>query len=323
MSVAETRLKRELALEVKGQPVWAYVLRRLSRRPTAVLGVLIVLLSTLVALLAPWLAPHDPTQMTFINYLPPAWVDNAVHAGNPEYLLGTDGVGRDVLSRVLYGFRTSMFAAWMGVPVAGLLGLMVGALAAYQGGRFERWIMRLVDVFYAFPQILFAVLVALILRRTVFGQWLNGIGMVALSYALIAWVGLARLVRSNVLVLKHELFIEAARALGAKNARILWRHILPNLVGMLAVWATFAVPRVILIEVLLSYIRIGIGSYVEGVSLDVMSWGGLFFEGRRVIHSHPTILLFPAMAITLVIAGFVFLGDGLRDALDPRVPDIS
>jgi len=146
--------------------------------------------------------------------------------------------------------------------------------------------------------------------------------MVALSYALIAWVGLARLIRSNVLVLKRELFIEAAHALGASHARILWRHILPNLAGTLAVWATFAVPRVILIEVLLSYIRIGIGSFIEGVSLDVMSWGGLFFEGRRVIHSHPSILLFPAIAITLVTAGFIFLGDGLRDALDPRVPDL-
>ncbi|HSF80682.1 MAG TPA: ABC transporter permease [Anaerolineales bacterium] len=322
MSAVEVISGQEPAREAKGRALWAYALQRIRRRPTAMLGLLIVLFSSLLALLAPWLAPHDPTQMTFINYLPPAWVDNSMHTGNPEYLLGTDGVGRDVLSRVIYGFRTAMFAAWMGVPVAGLLGMLVGALAAYWGGRLERWAMGLVDVFYAFPQILFAVLMALILRRTVFGQWLNGIGMVALSYALIAWVGLARLIRSNVLVLKRELFIEAAHALGATHSRILWRHILPNLAGTLAVWATFAVPRVILIEVLLSYIRIGIGSFIEGVSLDVMSWGGLFFEGRRVIHSHPSILLFPAIAITLVTAGFIFLGDGLRDALDPRVPDL-
>ena len=322
MSAVDALPGQKEARAGKGQALWAYALRRMSRRPIAALGLVIVLLSTLTALLAPWLAPHDPTQMTFVNYLPPAWVDNAMHTGSPEFILGTDSAGRDVLSRVIYGFRTAMFAAWMGVPIAGLLGMLVGASAAYQGGAFERWAMRLVDVFYAFPQILFAVLVALILRRTEFGQWLNGIGMVALSYALIAWVGLARLVRSSVLVLKQELFVEAARALGASHARVLWRHILPNLLGTLAVWATFAVPRVILIEVLLSYIRIGIGSFAEGASLEVMSWGGLFFEGRRVIHAHPTLLLFPAIAITLVTAGFTFLGDGLRDALDPRVPDL-
>lgn len=303
---------------------WKGVRQRLLRRRSAILGMAIVVFFSLVAILASLLAPHDPVTMGSGKqyYLPPAWVKKSAlgRVGDPRYLLGTDTVGRDLLSRLLYGTQASMFISLSAAPIVAALGVSIGLLAGYAGGWVDNLIMRICDVFYAFPSIMLYIMILFMLRRTPLGMWQNGLATLLLALISVGWVGLARLVRAITLVLKNAEFVEAAHSIGASGLHIVWRHILPNCLGAVAVWMTGTIPRMIIVEALLGYIGMSISPATDSSrAFLVTSWGGLFLEGRMAINSHPIMLLAPTVCVALVGVGFTLFGDALRDALDPHV----
>jgi oligopeptide transport system permease protein len=284
----------------------------------------VILFFTLVALLAPLLAPFDPQALHIYDTdLPPVWARN-VPGGiepDPRYLLGTDAGGRDLLSRLLYGTRTSMLVGLVAAPLVAAVGITIGLASGLAGRRVDNLLMRLTDVFYAFPNILFYILMMLILRETPFGTWMGGVAMLIVALVTVSWVGAARLVRGTVLSLKQSEFVEAARSIGVSGGRLATRHILPNTLGPVVVWIAYTIPRLILAEAILGYLGIGLKP-PTGDSSDsffITSWGGLFLDGRRALSSRPWMLLAPAICLTAVAIAFNVLGDSLRDALDPRM----
>lgn len=257
-------------------------------------GGIIVLAMVLIALLADVLSPYDPIKQ---NY-------NAIlEAPSLRHLVGTDALGRDALSRLVHGARTSMTVGIFTQLIVLAIGLPLGALAGYGGGRTDNLLMRFTDIVYAFPELLMVILL-----QTIFG---GSIYMLFLAIGLVAWTNVARLTRGQILSLKEREFVLAARAMGATGAVIIWRHLLPNSLGPIIVTVTFGVPRAIFLEAALSYIGIG-------VKPPTPSWGTMVQDGYGAIFSFPHLVAFPALAIALVMLAFTFLGDGLRDALDPR-----
>jgi oligopeptide transport system permease protein len=296
----------------------------LARNPVAVGSLAVIAFYILITLLAPLLAPYDPlTYHVYDTYRPPIWDRNAPGGIDPDprFVLGTDAVGRDLLSRLLFGTRTSMLVGLIGAALIAAIGIAVGLLSGFAGPRVDNLLMRLTDVFYAFPSIMFYILMMLILRDTRFGTWLGGVAMLVLALALVGWVGAARLVRATVLSIKESEFVQAARSIGASNRRLLLRHILPNCLGPVVVWIAFAIPRLIIAEAILGYLGIGLKPPTgdQSDSFFITSWGGLFLDGRRSISNRPWMLLAPAISLTLVAIAFNLLGDSLRDALDPHM----
>lgn len=294
----------------------AFIPWRKALRSKVVWFSLIVMLTlALAAALAPWLAPHDPYRMHLSqSYLPPMWSRNPITPGNPAYPLGTDRDGRDILSRLIYGTRTAVVLALTAVPLAGLIGALVGILAGYTGGWLETLLMRLTDVVNSLPGIMFLVMAVLILRDLFAPTWLNGMITLIIGFAAVAWVGLARLVRSAVLQIKGKAFVEAARSLGALPLQIVARHVIPNVMHLIMVWMVINVPAVILLEALLGYIGVGVTSSVDGAEFSVVSWGGLFFSGRSALNRNPYILLIPSLCILLISMSFILLGDYLNES---------
>lgn len=268
-------------------------LRTLYRDPLAMIGLGIVLLVALVALFAGLLAPHDPEEMFVI--------DRMMRPGG-AYLFGTDNFGRDLLSRVVYGARTSLRVAIMVAGAATLLGVFVGAIAGYYR-RLDGVLMRVMDAMMAFPSILLALAIMAILGRSVMN--------VAVALTIVYTPAMARLVRSAVLSAKENEYVEALRALGGRDARLLIGHVLPNAVSVIVVQATFIGVYAILAEAGLSFLG-------AGAPPSVPSWGNILAEGREYMIDAPWIMIFPGLAITITVLGLNLLGDGLRDALDPR-----
>ncbi len=270
----------------------------------------------LLAVFAPVITPVHPTRINFNVQadLLPIWQrpDNT----QPGYWLGTDHWGRDIFSRLIYGTRAGTFLAVTAAPLAALIGILVGVLAGYAGGRFEILLMRLADIFSAFPAIMFSVLMVLILRNRPFGLVMNGLLTLTIAFAAIAWVGLARLLRSVVLQIKQRPFVEAARALGGSHGHIIRHHILPNVLSLAAVWVVNAVPQVILLEAGLGYLGVDIVETVQGSEFLVSSWGGLFFYGRNRIYSSPIVLLAPTLCVLLISLSFSLLADYLNQRLN-------
>jgi oligopeptide transport system permease protein len=221
-----------------------------------------------------------------------------------SHLLGTDELGRDVFTRLFYGARTSLAVGLFAQFVVIAIGLPIGAISAYAGGRTDNMIMRFVDVMFAFPDILLIILIRAILGGSIY--------MIFLAIGLVAWVNVARLVRGQILSLKQRDFVTAARAMGAPGRHIVLRHLLPNSLGPIIVLVTFGIPRAIFAEAALSYIGIGIPP-------PTPSWGTMIRDGYDLIFAAPHLVLFPAIAIGILMLAFTFLGDGLRDALDPRL----
>jgi oligopeptide transport system permease protein len=228
-------------------------------------------------------------------------------ASNPVhrrvYLLGTDNLGRDMLARILYGGRISILIGLVGTITATLVGILLGSIAGYAGGRIDDFIMRFVDVLYGLPYML-----VVIIMMAVFGK--NVINLFV-AIALVSWLTLARVVRGQVISLKNAEFVEAARSMGAGPARIVFRHLTPNTLGVIVVFATLLVPDFIMSESFLSFLGLG-------VSAPLASWGSLVSEGTNTMELYPWQLLAPAVAMTLFLFAMNFLGDGLRDALDPQ-----
>ena len=301
---------------------WRDAWSRLLHNKAAVAGALVILFFMFVALFAPVLAPHNPLELNSgKGFLPPMWVENSStgKAGTPEFILGTDNLGRDVLSRVIYGARVSMVVGFIPTLIIVVVGVSLGLIAGYFGGSTDNLLMRLTDIVYAFPDLLFFIIVMTALRATALGQFLNGLFLLFVALALVNWVGVARLVRGQVLSLKEKDFVLASRAVGAKDTRIMFRHILPNSLGVIIVAMAFLIPGAIITEAILGYLGLGLRPSTDPTDIFITSWGSMLLEGQTAINNQPWILLAPAIAVALVVLSFNFLGDGLRDALDPRL----
>jgi oligopeptide transport system permease protein len=274
--------------------LWRDAWRRLLRNRMAVAGMVLIGLVLLIAIFADVLPLPDPTyQFPASSYARPS----AAH------LLGNDQVGRDVLSRLVHGARVSLSVAVFAQAIILVIGLTIGGLAGYFSGRIDNWLMRFTDVFYAFPDLLFVIIIT-----TALGASLTNI---FLAIGLVNWTDLARLVRGQLLTLRERDFVSAARSLGASTPRLLIQHLLPNAAGPVIVRLTYGIPQAIFTEAVLSFIGLG-------VRPPQASWGTMVQQGNEAIFSAPHLVLFPAIAIALTMLAFNFLGDGLRDALDPQ-----
>ena len=310
------------SLDAPSRSLWADAWIRLRRNKAAVVGMFIIGFFVIVALFAPLIAPHNPLQIhDGMSYLPPAWVDESStgRVGDPRFLLGTDTIGRDVLSRVIYGSRVSLVVGLAPVVVILLVGVLVGLISGFTCGRTDNLMMRITDIFYAFPALLLYIIMMVTLRDTPLGRVWNGMLLLFLALAIVSWVGVARLVRGSVLALKEKEFVEAAKSIGSTDGRIMWRHIFPNSLSPIVVWLAFAIPRLIIAEAILGYLGLGIRPSTDPDALFITSWGVLMLEGQTAINIQPWILLVPSLCVGFLVLAFTFLGDGLRDALDPRM----
>ncbi len=250
---------------------------------------------------APWLAPHDPQAQTLEDRLkPPRWMEK----GAPAYLLGTDNLGRDMLSRIIYGSRISLLIGAATVVLAGILGCALGAAAGYFGSATDEIVTKISEIFLAFPFLLIAIAIMAFL----------GQGLINLIFALMLsrWVQYGRVVRGEVLSLRERDFVTAAKALGGKDFYVLLRHVLPNTFSSVTVVATFAMAVVIIAEASLSFLGLG-------VPVSIPTWGSMLSEGRSYINRAPWLTIFPGLAIFVTVFGINLLGDGLRDIFDPKL----
>ncbi len=290
--------------------LWGDAMYRLRRNRAAMAGLAVVLVVGVLAALAPLIAPYDPIRQDTPNSLmEPFW-------GNPkftlaQYPLGSDQLGRDILSRLIWSARISLLIGFVPVTLVFLVGATVGMAAGFYGKWVDNFLMRIVDIIYAFPDLLFLIIIMATLRGTFLGNLLGGLVLMFAAIAVVGWVGMARLVRGQVLSLKEKEFVEAARATGASNARIMFRHLFPNTLAPIIVSVAFGVPSAILGEATLSFLGIGIKP-------PTPTWGVMINEGFVVFSTTPWPVLLPAFCISAVMLAFTFLGDGLRDALDPR-----
>jgi peptide/nickel transport system permease protein len=283
------------------EPEWMTLLRRLVRRRTALFGLLVVLGVILAAVLAPLFAPFDPLEQDIGQRLrEPGWQDaqGRVHA------LGTDHLGRDILSRIVYGSRIALSVGLAAVLISGILGMLIGLVAGYFGGRVDDFLMRLADVQLAFPFILLAIAVIGVLGPSL----RNIIIVIGVS----SWVVYARVVRSEVLSIREREYVQAAVALGSRHGRVLRQHVLPNAFTPWLVVATLDMARVIVIESALSFLGLG-------VQPPTPTWGGMLADGRVYLSTAWWLATFPGLAILVTVLGINLFGDGLRDTLDPRL----
>jgi oligopeptide transport system permease protein len=327
--------------------LWADAIRRMMRNRAAVLGLVIIVALVLMAILAEQVAPYsyrggDSND----NYMIPMWLSRVMPGNMASYaqigdrfIFGADYLGRDLLSRVIYGARVSLPVGLIGALTALTIGLVYGCISGYYGGKADDVMMRIVDIVYAFPTMLLIILLMAFFKTSfggsgepgsasyVFNQinkvvdrilGLEGGGMlfIFMGIGITAWMGIARLARGQILSLKEKEFILASHMIGASDARIITRHILPNIVGPILVAVTLSIPQYINTEVFLSFIGLG-------VDPPTPSWGSMISEGARAIRSYPNQVLLPALALAITMFAFNFLGDGLRDALDPRMRGTS
>ncbi len=307
-------------MSTRPRSLWADVGTRLGKDRRGGIGVALVLFFTVIALVGPFIAPYNPRELNFDSrYIPPFWQARSLSGRTPDaaHPLGTDAEGRDVLSRALYGTRTSMLIGWATILFTLLIGLPVGLLSGYVGGRLDNALMRITDVFYALPTIMFYILIVLALRETQFGKLLSGLIVLIMAFSFVGWVQVARLSRGSTLVLRHAPYVDASRASGARTRQLLPKHIMPNILGPILVWVAIAVPRIVTVEAILGYLRIGISPPTDPDAFFALSWGGMFLDGRAGLRSSPWLLLVPTVCLALLTIGFTLLGDSLRDALDP------
>jgi len=270
---------------------------RLWRNRLAISGLALVLGLCAAALLAHWLAPYDPDFIDLKQVLMPP---------SPAHLLGTDTLGRDVLSRIIFGARVSLLVGFVAVGIATLIGVLVGALAGYYGGALDQILMRLVDLMLCFPTIFLILAVIAVLGPNI---W-NIMAVIGLT----SWMGVARLVRAEFLSLREREFVVAARALGASDARLIWRHLLPNALTPVMVSATLGVAGAILVESSLSFLGLG-------VQPPTPSWGNMLTMGKDNIEIAWWLSVFPGLAILVTVMSYNLLGEGIREAIDPRLRD--
>jgi len=280
----------------KGRSLWQDAGRRLLRNKAAVVSMVILLIIAGMAIFAPFLSPHPLDEIYWERIQAPPDFANA-------HWFGTDGNGRDLFVRTLHGGRVSLMVGLLATSVSLLIGVAYGATSGFLGGRIDNLMMRFVDILYSLPFIFFVILLMVIFGRNIF--------LIFLALGAISWLDMARIVRGQALSIKGREFIEAARAAGVSNTRIISRHIIPNLLGPVIIHATLVIPQIILAESFLSFLGLG-------AQEPLTSWGVLIAEGARTMEAAPWMLIFPATFLALTLFCFNFIGDGLRDALDPK-----
>jgi oligopeptide transport system permease protein len=306
-------LERREANEIES--LWRSAFRRLAKNKVAVASAIFLGILILLAIVGPYLLPysyseqhHDAVRQR------PSW----------DHLMGTDQLGRDIMARLVFGTRISLTVGFVVQIVILIIGVPMGAIAGYAGGWWDTLIMRTVDVLYAMPNLLFIILIMTFIRGTLgegdasgvlasissFDKKLGGLFGVYIGLGLISWLTVARIVRANTMSLKEREFVEAAKGSGAKSSRILVRHILPNTIAPIVVASTLGIPGAILYEAGISFLGLG-------VIPPMPSWGLMISEAIPNLRSNPHMLIFPAAALSLTVLAFNFLGDGLRDAVDP------
>lgn len=286
----------ETEFQGRQRGLWTDAFHRLIRNKLAVLGIFVIIAMTLMAVFAPLIERHSPTAQDLRR-------EAILQGPSGTYWFGTDGLGRDQWSRVINGARISLRIGIITQGIAVAIGLLVGSMAALGGPRIDNLMMRFTDIAYAFPDLLLIILVV-----SAFG---TSFTTIFVAIAIVSWTTEARLVRGQMLSLKERDFVLAARCLGASPWRIVFKHMLPNTLGPVIVLAAFGVPAAIFSEAVLSFIGLGLQP-------PTPSWGSLVLDGYRAIHAEPWLVVFPALAIAILMLAFTFLGDGLRDALDPR-----
>ena len=290
--------------ELQIQPVetagpWRDPWNRFRRNRAALTAAIVVLFIVIVSLIGPWLVYlYNGFEFDTLG------LDNRLANPSLKHLFGTDTLGRDLLARVLYGSRISLMVGLVSTLISLVIGVAYGAVAGYFGGRIDEVLMRAVDVLYSLPDILLIVILMALFERSLL--------LLFLALGATSWLTMARIVRGQVLSLKHEQFVEAARCIGVSNFGIVARHILPNTLGPIIVYGTLTIPSVILSEAFLSFLGLG-------VPPPASSLGVLAEEGAEAISVHPVLLIAPATLMALMLISLNFLGDGLRDALDPRM----
>jgi oligopeptide transport system permease protein len=292
----EAELLSAEGLAPKGRSLTGDAMRRLLRNKAAALSLIVLAALVLVAIFGPYFLPF--------NYEDPDW--NSFR-GAPDFAaghyFGTDGNGRDLLARTLYGTRVSLTVALVATLVSVVIGVLYGAVAGYFGGRVDAIMMRFVDIMYALPYVLFVILLMVIFGRNVY--------LLFAAIGALEWLTMARIVRGQTLSIKQREFIEAARASGQRSFKIILKHIVPNLVGPVVIYATLTIPEIIATESFLSYLGFG-------VQEPLTSLGTLIAEGSAGMETTPWLLFFPAGFLVALLMSLLFIGDGLRDAFDPK-----
>ena len=278
---------------------WSDAIRRIRRNKLAVVGFWIIIALLVVAVVGPMVSPYSYEDQD---------LNNTFQSPTLRHPFGTDQLGRDQMTRVMYGSRISLAVGIVCAALNFLIGVTYGGIAAYFGGRVDDIMMRIVDILYGIPTLIIVILLTVLFKDRGVNPLVNVFIAIGLTY----WLPMARIVRGEILSLKEREFALAAKTIGAPNNRILFRHLIPNAMGPIIVTVTLEIPSAIFTEAFLSYIGLG-------VSAPVASWGVLASDGTEAIRSFPYLVLFPALAISLTMFAFNFLGDGLRDALDPRL----
>ena len=277
--------------------LWSDAYRRLIQNKAAMIGGIVLVVLILCAIFAPLIAPYSYSYQDLnLGASKPSW----------DHLLGTDVMGRDLLSRILYGARISLMVGFVATSVALVIGVSWGIVAGYFGGRIDSVMMRIVDVLYGLPFIIFIILLMVIFGRNL---WL-----LFLALGAVEWLTMARIVRAQVLSLKNQEFVLAAQAMGVSNFAMFKRHLLPNILGPVAVYATLTIPQVMLLESFLSFLGLGIQP-------PMSSWGTLIKDGVESMEEYSWLLIYPGLTFTITLFALNFFGDGLRDALDPKTSE--
>jgi len=275
------------------------VLKRLVGKPAAVVSLVVVGIAIICALAPDLMAPHDPYRQSLpLRLKPPAFLEGGVEG----YFLGTDHLGRDTLSRIIHGARVTLMVSLLAVIVSGIVGTALGLLSGFLGGRTDAVIQRLIEIQLAFPVVLLVIALVAVIGPSL----TNLIILMGIS----AWPRFARVVRGSVLSVRSLEYVEAARAIGASKLRIMARHILPNILAAIVIYASFELARMILLEATLSFLGLG-------VQPPTPTWGGMINDGKKYLSVSTAVSLFPGIAIAAIILAFNMLGDELRDALDP------
>lgn len=283
------------ARQARVESPWRIAIRRFLRHRLAVAGLIVSILLILSAVFAPVLAPKDPLQISILDKFAPPGTDG--------FLLGGDELGRDLVSRLLYAGRISLLVGFAAMAVTVVMGTLVGLVSGFYGGRVDAFLMRFTEALLSFPTVFLLLVLAAFLGASLL--------TITLIIGLTSWMELARILRNQTLALREQEFVQAGRALGASNARLIARHLLPNSLGPIMVAATLNIANAVLAESYISYLG-------YGIQPPEASWGNMLNNAQSYFSDAPWIALFPGVLITLTVASFNFLGDGLRDAVDPR-----
>jgi oligopeptide transport system permease protein len=304
-AVGGSRKAETLERAFAGRSLWADARARLFKNRAAVASMIVLAVITLMALLAPYLSryAYDAIDYDLVTCAPSWWPMDAACSAGGTHWFGTDAVGRDLFVRVLYGARVSLAVGVVATLVSLVIGVLYGATAGYLGGRVDAVMMRAVDILYSLPFIFFVIILMVMFDRNFI--------LLFVAIGAVVWLTMARIVRGQTLSAKQKEYIEAARAAGVSPFAIITRHIIPNVVGPVVVYVTLTVPDVILTESFLSFLGLGIQE-------PLTSWGVLISDGANTIESAPWLLVFPALFMAVTLFCFNFIGDGLRDALDPK-----